>query len=235
MNMVRADLSAIRVLSFDLDDTFWDCEPAIVNAERALYAWHEKVTPKISQAHNPDSLAEFRTQVRQRHVALQGCVTAMRIQGLKELMLQYHYPEILAHEAFGVFYRARSEVVMYPLVHEMLQAMQERYQLAAITNGNADLHYIGISAYFEQVLAANLELKAKPHRDMFDRCCSHFGVSGNQVLHIGDNPVTDVQGAQQAGLQSLWFNQAGEPWPYESPKPHFEVRSIRELFDMLSK
>lgn len=230
---MKADLQAIQVLSFDLDDTFWDCAPAIANAERALYAWFEKVTPKIAKAHSPASLERFRAEVRIRHVALQGCVTAMRRQGLKELLLQYDYPEVLVDEAFDVFYRARSEVELYPLVHELLQGVQDRFQIAAITNGNASLDQIGISGYFDKVFAADLELKAKPHSDMFDRCCSHFGVSGHQVLHIGDNPVTDVQGGLNAGLQTLWFNQAGEPWPYDPPEPQFRVCSIRELLDLL--
>ncbi len=230
----KADLSVIKVLSFDLDDTFWDCAPAIDNAERALYAWFEQVTPKIASAHSPASLEQFRAEVRVRHVALQGCVTAMRRQGLKELLVHYDYPEEWVDEAFDVFYRARSEVQLYPLVHDLLQMTKERFQVAAITNGNASLEQIGISGYFDKVYAADLELKAKPHSDMFDRCCSHFGVSAHQVLHIGDNAVTDVQGGLQAGMQTLWFNQAGEPWPHTPPGPHFEARNIDELLKLLS-
>ena len=157
----------------------------------------------------------------------------MRLQGLRELLLQFDYPETLADEAFEVFYRARSEVQLYPLVHELLQATQARFKIAAITNGNASLEQIGLTSYFDKVFAADLELKAKPHRDMFDRCCAHFGVSGHEVLHIGDNPVTDVKGGQQAGLQTLWFNQTGEPWPYDAPGPQFQARSIGELLDVL--
>ncbi|MFK7995291.1 MAG: HAD family hydrolase [Granulosicoccus sp.] len=227
-------INTLRVISFDLDDTFWDCAPAIANAEQALFDWHVKHTPRITSAHNPASLAQFRSRVREQNPHLGGCVTAMRLHGLRILLDQFDYPQSLADEAFDVFYRARSEVVIYPRVIELLQSLKERYSLAAITNGNADLEHIGIAQYFDQVYAADLTLKAKPHSDMFHRCLEHFGVTGNQMLHIGDNPVADIAGGLAAGVRTLWFNQHGVDWSEQASAPHYEARSIAEIQKLLS-
>lgn len=219
----------IRVVSFDLDDTFWDCAPAIANAEHALYEWHCDNTPRIVAEHTPDTLLEFRKNIRKQHPELAGCVTAMRMQGLHSLLVKYGYPAALAKQAFDVFYRKRSQVVIYPGVIELLESLKGRFGLAAITNGNADLEYIGIAKYFDKIYGADLELKAKPHADMFHRCLDHFGVAGHQLLHIGDNPVTDVHGAIQAGARALWFNQYAELWQDVGSEPHFEARSIADI------
>jgi len=229
-----ASLDHVQVVSFDLDDTFWDCAPAIANAERALYEWHAANTPRIADAHTPSSLLDFRAEIRRKYPELNGCVTATRLQGLRDLLKAFGYPEQLANEAFAEFYRVRSQVDLYPDVRELLEHLRQRYRLAAITNGNADLESIGLAPYFDCVLAANLELKAKPHADMFDRCREHFGVQGGQIVHVGDNPVADVLGGLEAGVQTVWFNQHELQWPGPGPGAHFEARSIRQIMELFS-
>ena len=231
--MARANTArdAIRVVSFDLDDTFWDCAPAIANAEQVLTDWYRKHTPRITADNDDTSLLQFRTEVRKRNPQLSGCVTAMRLQGLRELFGAYDYPESLAEKAFEVFYRARSDVRMYPKVTELLEALGKRFKLAAITNGNADLQQIGIAHYFDRVYAADLELLAKPHADMFHRALADFSVDGDQMLHVGDNPTADIAGGLAAGVQTLWFNQHGLAWPATDPAPHYEARSIEQILE----
>lgn len=234
--MLRAtpNRDAVRVVSFDLDDTFWDCAPAIENAEAALFDWHAVNTPRILAAHDPDSLLQFRTRIRKQYPELAGCVTAIRLQGLRSLLAEFDYPEELAEEGFSVFYRARSEVVIYPQVLELLRGLSGRRKVAAITNGNADLEYIGIAHLFDKILSADLHLKAKPHPDMFERCVEYFGIRADQMLHIGDNPVTDVVGGIEAGVQTIWFNQHGHDWPDHLATPHFEMRSITGILEFFN-
>ena len=220
---------AIRIVSFDLDDTLWDCAPAIAHAERTLYRWFREHTPRIAAAHDPASLVEFRAQVRQQHPELHGCVTAMRVQGIRTLLAQYDYPQSMAEQAFEIFYRARSQVVLYPGVLDLLESLSGRFVVVAITNGNADIERMGLAKYFHRIFAADLELLAKPDVDMFKRCLNHFGVKADEMLHVGDNPFTDVGGAMAAGVQSLWFNQYNVDWIDKTFVPHFEVRTIDEL------
>lgn len=44
---------------------------------------------------------------------------------------------------------------------------------------------------------------AKPAQGIFDVAVRAVGVPADQVLHVGDNPVADLQGGQDAGLQTL--------------------------------
>ena len=226
-------LEQIQAISFDLDDTLWHCAPAIGNAERALYDWHKRVTPRLVQAHTPETLMEFRQQFRSAHPELQGCVTAMRLAGLRSILLQFDYPESLAEEGFSIFYRARSEVQLYDGVLDMLDTLGRHYQLAAITNGNADLEYIGIARHFDKIYAADLDMAPKPDPHMFDQCLTAFELPSHQLLHIGDNPVADISGGHNAGVQTLWFNQFREPWPEHLTRPHYEVQALAGIVSLL--
>lgn len=234
MHQSTRSLDQIQAISFDLDDTLWHCAPAIENAERALYAWHERVTPRLAQAHTPETLLAYRNLFRSQHPQLQTCVTEMRLACLRKLLREFDYPESLAEEGFSVFYRARSEVQLYTGAIELLKSLGKRYRLAAITNGNADLDYIGIAGHFEQIYAANLHMKPKPDAHMFDQCLAAFELPAQRLLHIGDNPVADISGGHNAGVQTLWFNQFGAPWPEHLVRPHYEVQNLAgiiALFD----
>ena len=222
-------LAQVKAISFDLDDTLWDCAPAIANAERALYEWHRRVTPDIARVHTPITLNEFRTDFRKTHPELKGCVTAMRMAGLRHLLESFGYAQSMAEEAFEVFYKARSEVELYSDALTMLDQLSASFRLAAITNGNADLQYIGISLYFERVYAANLTLLEKPAPDMFHLCLQELDIPPSALLHIGDNPVTDIFGAQAAGVQTLWFNQYNTDWPERLNRPDYEVNALSEI------
>jgi putative hydrolase of the HAD superfamily len=233
--LVPSSLDEVKIISFDLDDTLWHCAPAILKAEAALFRWHEQFTPAILDVHTPTSLQDYRAAMRLKYPELQTCVTSMRLAGLRSLLNDFHYPEALADEAFDVFYRARSEVELYEGALDMLSVLRKHYRLAAITNGNANLDLVGIAEHFDIVLAADLTLAPKPEPDMFERCLQHFGISGQALLHIGDNPVADVTGGHNARVQTLWFNQYNDPWPQDLHPPHFQAQTLSEIVQLLAR
>lgn len=240
-----AKLATIRAVSFDLDDTFWDCAPAIAKAEDTLYAWLETHYPDIAAKHSRQDMPELRSQMYQTHPHLATDVTMMRKAFLQQLLQDHENSEQQAEEAFAVFYRARSEVVLYEGTHELLKALKQTHKLAAITNGNADLKLIGMEHYFDDIQRAALDNPPKPGPDMFNTCCNNLDITNSELLHVGDNPHTDVIGGHLAGALTVWFNQTGEPWPEAlsapdicGPKfngPDFEVSSIPELHILLTQ
>src|SRR5687768_142402 len=78
----------IRCLTFDLDDTLWDCAPVIAKAEQACYAWLAENYPRITAGHDLESLRTHRLQTAERHANLKHDVTALRLAALKDLAEQ---------------------------------------------------------------------------------------------------------------------------------------------------
>ena len=51
-------------------------------------------------------------------------------------------------------------------------------------------------------------------------------------LVIGDSLSSDIQGANNAGLDSCWYNLQGEARP-AAPHADYEIRDLRELYDIV--
>jgi putative hydrolase of the HAD superfamily len=51
---------------------------------------------------------------------------------------------------------------------------------------------------------------SKPHIDVFNSTLKQLGVVPQEAIHIGDNEITDIQGAIDAGMKSIMFKGAYE-------------------------
>ena len=68
---------------------------------------------------------------------------------------------------------------------------------------------------------------------MFNQVSRSLEIPHQQILHVGDNPVDDVQGAVDADFQAIWINRSQNPWPLDAADPH-EISDLSELIELLS-
>ncbi len=225
-------MQGVEVLSFDLDDTLWDCPPVIAKAEAKLLTWFAENAPKVVEFNNGDTLAARRAQVVESYPAIACDMTLLRHKMIELSLADAGYSPDLADEGFDVFYQARSEVVLYENTVRVLDALGQQFKLAVITNGNADLGLIGLDDKFQHIQRASIDNPPKPHPHMFVTCIEHFGIEPSALAHIGDNIVTDVQGAQAVGARTVWYKHADQTWPETQQHPTATVTSLQELSDL---
>ena len=70
---------------------------------------------------------------------------------------------------------------------EELARLRQRYRLATLSNGNADLAHIGLDQAFTVSLNARQIGAAKPHRRCFERLARELGLAPQAILHVGDD------------------------------------------------
>ena len=148
---------------------------------------------------------------------------------LAEITMAAGRPPEVAEQAYEVFFTERNRVELYQDVLPALEWLSARFPLVAVTNGNADLQRVGLGRYFVANVQAREVGVAKPDREIFDAAVEHTGVAHARVLHVGDDPHTDVHGAHQAGMQAAWVNRKGESWQPDSPPPRMIVSDLEEL------
>lgn len=223
------DAQKIRAITLDLDDTLWPIAAAIQRAERALLVWLDQHAPMTAALFsNPLAMREVRAHLMLNRPELRHDLGAARRESIRLALYRSGEDPLLAARAYDVFFAARNQVDLYEDVPHALAWLSQRYPLVAVTNGNADVHRIGIGHFFHGTLSARQVGAAKPDPRIFLAAADMANVAPGEVLHVGDDPVADVLGSLHVGMQSVWVNRHHLPW-LPITKPDVSVFSLGEL------
>lgn len=223
----------VRLISFDLDDTLWPCLPTIQAAEKACYAWLATEAPRLTETYDGDALRAHRIAFARRNPDIAHDLTEVRLRSLAELLIDAGYNADLAKGASDVFRVARNRVEPYAEVIEALRILRVRYVLVSVTNGNSQIEQTPLHASFDFSLTAAEVGAAKPDPAIFHAASQRSGVGLDGFLHIGDDPLRDVQAARGIGVSAVWVNRSNIEWPTDVERADLEISDITELVDRL--
>ena len=86
-------------------------------------------------------------------------------------------------------------------------------KLGVVANWDISLHdvlaRVGLAGAFEAVVTAAAVGAAKPHPQPFEAAMRNLGVEASQCVHVGDDPATDVAGAEAIGISALLIDRSG--------------------------
>ena len=202
---------AITCITFDLDDTLWESGSVLANAEARLYEWIAHTCPDVARTHSYDALAAHRRAHHASIPEVRHDLTRARILWLESLLGEWGYEPGLAEAGFRVFREHRNAVTLFDGAARVLGKLGERYSIGAITNGNADVHHIGIGHHFDFVVTPAEAGAAKPDPAMFEFALNAAGVPPGNVVHVGDDPVRDVAGRGRPGAAHRVDEPRGTP------------------------
>jgi putative hydrolase of the HAD superfamily len=220
----------VRALCFDLDDTFWPVRPVLVRAEQRMQDFLRREHPQLAAQFSVDRLFEWRRTLAAEAPERAHDMTWLRTEAMRRWTVAQGHDPAIADDAFAVFIAARHDVEFYPDVLPALRKLGERFLLATLSNGNADVRRIGIGAHFALVANAESIGAPKPQARAFHHVATSLGIEPQQLLHVGDDPTMDVVGAREAGCCAVWLNRDGRDWPAEiAMRADYEVRDLGEL------
>ncbi len=96
----------------------------------------------------------------------------------------------------------------------ILAYLSEKYKIYIITNGFDDVQWIklkasGLGQYIHDMYTSESIGFRKPSREIFDYALSETKGVAELSIMVGDNPTTDIDGANKAGLFSVLFDPSG--------------------------
>lgn len=219
----------IRAITLDLDDTLWPIEPVMLRAESALDSWLRDNCPEVAAAWPVEAMRELRQRVFAENPHLAHDFTATRKLSLALAFEPFARGEDWVERAFEVFYASRNAVELYPEALDAVRELAARWPLASVSNGNADLHRIGLGEYFVAMVTSRAVGAAKPDPAIFRRAAMHLEVPPEEIAHVGDDPLLDVAGAKRVGMLAVWLNRHGADWPLADLRPDLEIHTLAEL------
>jgi HAD superfamily hydrolase (TIGR01549 family) len=128
-----------------------------------------------------------------------------------------------------------SESILFKLYEDVVPALDRLsamgIRLAVLSNWDYTLHKslrgAGIYERFDLVVASLEHGVEKPDPRLFKQLTDHFEVAPNHILHIGDNPIDDLEGAIASGMRGALIDRSRphseEPWLHD-------LRMVEEAF-----
>ena len=227
------ELSRIKAITLDLDDTLWPIWPTIRRAEAALVAWLDARAPGAAAVFSdPQAGVALSEQVAQTRPDIAHDLSAMRRESIRAALHHAQEDTALAEPAFDIFFAERMRVELFADVLPALAALAARYPIVAVSNGNAHVGRVGLGKFFVGSVSASEMGVAKPDPRIFHAAAQMAGVAPAEVLHVGDDAAMDVLGALDAGMQTVWVNRQQQTWSHAQP-PHHTVISLDQLVALM--
>lgn len=226
-------------LFFDLDHTLWDFERSSSECLAEVYHTFKMVTLGIP------SLEEFvRTYLRINYQLWaeleQGVITHNHIREHRfRIVLEALNAQVQAD------FREMEEVYldMLPTKSYLLDgaldlleyAQKKGYHLHIVTNGfdlaqGKKLKSSGIDHFFTHLITNENAQARKPDPRIFEYALSCATAQCGECLMIGDNWEADILGAKRFGMDTAYYNPAGNTF---AEAPTYDIRHLSELKSIL--
>lgn len=224
----------INHIFFDLDRTLWDFETNSRTVLEILYKEYEL-------NNYFDAFELFFKQYKQVNEQMwqqyyQKEVTKEEVRLLRFYKTIGENKERCTQISRDYIEMSVQQTAVFPHTYETLTELKKRnYTLHIITNGFTEVQYkklnnCRLENYFDTVTTSEDAQHHKPDIRSFQFALRQAKTTAQQTAMVGDDLITDIQGANTAGLFSIYFNPNRYTTPHEANKEIHELKSLLRLF-----
>lgn len=89
------------------------------------------------------------------------------------------------------------------------------YKIALVTNGKTpfqerNFQALGFADLLDCIIVSEAVGMRKPEKEIFELACDRVGADITSSVFIGDNPVADIKGAKDSGMQTVYVPRNAE-------------------------
>lgn len=237
-------MTAVRAVLFDFGGTLYDyatLEPAERESlvELAHWAGVDAEPRAIQLAHRDAMRRVFRQYLSRRFYLHRDLFRDAVVAMLNALGAHLDDTQLERYRERQWERHARDFTLREGVV-ETLQALRARgLHLGVVSNIDDDqlVHLMALSdlaPYFDSILSSEQAGSCKPDPAIFAEALRRANCRPDEALFVGDTLAQDIAGANQAGVRSvlLWHRADREP-PDVDPRPHYVIRRIPEVLELL--
>ncbi|MHC4039086.1 YjjG family noncanonical pyrimidine nucleotidase [Streptococcus sp. KHUD_017] len=129
----------------------------------------------------------------------------------------------------------------FPGVEDLLKYLiHQEYELYAATNGitfiqTGRLEQSGIAPFFKEIFISEQLHTQKPDAAFYEKIGARIpNFDKNHALMIGDSLTADIQGGNNADIDTIWYNP-NHLENHTQAHPTYEVDSYQALLELLDK
>lgn len=223
----------IRHIFFDLDHTLWDFDK---NSEIAFATIFKEVLPDLEVSDFISVYAPINQSCWKLYQNNLISHEELRYKRLRDSFseLQIEVSDALLHTISEDYIKhLPNSNFLFDGCLEVLEYLQQKYQLHIITNGFAEVQdkkllHSGIHKYFESVTNSEMAGVKKPNPQIFEYALHAANANKDESVMIGDCLDADVNGALNFGMHAIFFN----PNAITVTQPILKITNLVELKQM---
>jgi YjjG family noncanonical pyrimidine nucleotidase len=203
-----------KVIFFDLDHTLWDYETNSCETLQELFDTYNLSTVGVLDCQT------FQQQFKKVNTELwelydRGLITSeiIRKERFKKILGHFKIENEQLCEKLSVdyLYACPKKAGLIPYALETLEYLSENYAMTVVTNGFEEIQNLKLAAgnlqkYFDHIVTSQRAGAKKPSRQIFEYAMNAHHVKSHEVAMIGDNLITDIGGALNASIDTIYFN-----------------------------
>ncbi len=224
---------------FDLDHTLWDFD---TNAKETLTELYEIYNLKELIASPFEDF--YKTYLHHNAILWdryhKGFITSedLKWKRMWRTLIEFKVgDELLAKEMGAKFLEILpTKNLLFDYAIEVLEYLLNKgYVLHLITNGFektqwSKLNNSNIAKYFTHVITSEMSGSVKPAKEIFEYALKKTGANLHESIMIGDNLDADIQGAVNAGMDSIFVNHINA---VATILPTYTIYHLKELESIL--
>lgn len=226
-----------KCVFFDLDHTLWDYE---CNARETLLDLHTSYSLygkgiDFEEFHQKFKTVNFNLwQLYDRGLIDNEVIRHERFKQVLE-HFNAHEQKLSAVLSEEYLYGCPKKANLVPYAKEVLDYLSAHYSLTVVTNGFEEIQTVKllsgkITHYFDHVVTSQKAGFKKPSKEIFDYALAINDLQCHEVIMIGDNLITDIGGARNASIDTVFYNP--DEVPHREQVKH-EIRCLSELQNIL--
>ena len=209
---------AYKHLFFDLDHTLWDFETNSEHTLRALYEEFDLPSKGVGAFPDFHSIyMEHNKRLWDRYSKGFIKQDELRWKRMWHTLLDFKIgSETFARELSSRYLTILpDQKALFPYTMEILKYLSDKnYILHIISNGFEQVQYnklqkAGLREYFREVITSEGSTHTKPQKEIFEYALLKTGALLSESIMLGDNEEADIQGAINAGMDSVFVNHIG--------------------------
>jgi YjjG family noncanonical pyrimidine nucleotidase len=222
---------------FDLDHTLWDYE---TNSKEALYDIH------ASFRLNDRGVVfdKFHSCFREVNIQLwdlydTGKITSdvIRTERFKQILKTFEIGDDMLALNLSDHYLniCPDKSNLMPHTLDVLNYLSAKYKLTIVTNGFEEIQHRKLKAgnvghFFNHIITSQKSGYRKPAKEIFEFALAVNNILPNEAIMIGDNLLTDIAGARNAFIDTVFYNPDNI---VHNDEVKHEIKNLNELCSIL--
>lgn len=225
-------MTMIKAVLIDIDDTIFDFEKCSKNA-------FKKTLKKLDLSYKEKDFSYF-NKVNDILWTKQklGELNINQVFIERSNMMSKYFGLDIEKEIFNNLFVEflYDEIEIVDEIEDLLSYLSNKYQIFAASNGVYDMQVnrikkSNLDKYFDEIFVSDKIGFEKPDKRFFQKIMNITKFSNNDLIMIGDSIKSDIIGAKNSNIKSIYFNKENKKNSDENFT--YQVKNLSEIKKIL--